>query len=892
MQEGESKYGTLFDGMTQGVVCQNRDGEIISANPAAQRILGLSLDQMQGRTSIDPEWKAIHEDGSDFPGETHPAMVVLKTGQPVYDVIMGVYQPQTGKHSWISVDGIPQFEAGATNPHLVYTVFTDITQQKHADAALLENSANMSAIMENTKHSIWTINSSYEIVYVNSVFAEDFYTSFGVHLEPGVVLVDALPEALRPLWKERYDRTLANEQFEIVDAIDVGTHTVYIEVSFNPISVNGVVVGASFVGRDISQRKQEEENLVKLSKAIHNSSDAIFITDVEGIITFINPRFTKMYGFTAEEVVGKKTPRILNSKTTKKEDHKLLWNLLLDKRSIPNSEYLNKRKDGSLIEIEGSADPILDDNGELIGFLGIQRDNTKRKQAEVALKESEYLLRKSQLVAKLGSYVLDITEGHWVSSSALDDLFDIDAEYSRDISSWLQIVHPDDQEMMREYFTKDVLTNHNNFNKEYRIQRVNDKQVRWVQGIGELEFNTEGDPIKMMGVIQDITERKMAEAEHSRLEAQLHQSQKLEAIGTMVGGISHEFNNVLQSMFLHSGLVQDELPEDEELRSNFQHILDDGYRARALVKQILTFSRKTNVEMKPQALHELVKDVLVLERASMPANIDIIEDIDLNCGMVMCDKTQIQQIIINLCNNAQQAMEEKGGTLTVGLKQIQASIKNGDPEIDVLELMVRDTGHGIDELDLKKIFDPFFTTKKIGRGTGLGLSVIHGIVEMMDGKITATSKLEKGTAFRILFPVTVEAEEDEEVKSAGQVDVVSRSILLVDDEDSIRLATEVALTRKGFIVESAMDGKQALELFKANPDKYDLIITDQSMPNMSGVELTKSIRDTKSSIPIILSTGQLGIEDKKELKNVGITAFIQKPWTAASLTERIQDLDF
>ena len=359
----------------------------------------------------------------------------------------------------------------------------------------------------------------------------------------------------------------------------------------------------------------------------------------------------------------------------------------------------------------------------------------------------------------------------------------------------------------------------------------------------------------------------------------------------MVGGISHELNNVLQSIFLYGGLIQDKLPDDEDQQANISHLLKDGERAKDIVKQVLTFSRETKVEMRPQALHKLLLESLVLQRASLPANIEIKHDIDVNCGLVQCDKTQIHQIIINLCNNAQHAMETKGGSLTVSLKQIQASLFKGDPESEVIELIISDTGHGINTSDLERIFDPFFTTKQFDKGTGLGLSVIHGIVEMMEGQISVTSKVGTGTTFRILFPVTDAVQEENSLNSDAVPDVMNRSILLVDDEESIRVATQVVFTHRGFTVDSASDGEQALELFKANPRKYDLIVTDKSMPKMSGVELTRAIRDTNSDIPIILSTGHLGIEDEEEFKDIGITSYIQKPWTAEELIKKIQKLD-
>lgn len=393
-------------------------------------------------------------------------------------------------------------------------------------------------------------------------------------------------------------------------------------------------------------------------------------------------------------------------------------------------------------------------------------------------------------------------------------------------------------------------------------------------------------------LLDQINERKQAEADRLIIEKQLHQSQKLEAVGTMVGGISHELNNVLQSMFLYGGLIQHDLPDDEELQSNMHQLLKEGDRARNIVKQILTFSRKTTTDMKPQFIHDQVLEYLSLERASFSANIRIKHDIDMDCGMVLCDKTQIHQIIINLCNNAQHAMEEEGGTLSVGLHQIKAAIENGDVETDFLELTISDTGHGIGSSDLERIFDPFFTTKQLGQGTGLGLSVIHGIVEMIGGQIFVTSAVDEGTKFRILLPVVETEEELQPIqKSEAKAVGFNKSILLVDDEDSIRIATEVALSRKGFIVNSAEDGKQAAELMKEHPSRFDLVITDLTMPNLSGADLTREIRKLNLDIPVILSTGKLGIEDEKDFKDIGITAFIQKPWTANELIAKIQEID-
>ena len=422
-----------------------------------------------------------------------------------------------------------------------------------------------------------------------------------------------------------------------------------------------------------------------------------------------------------------------------------------------------------------------------------------------------------------------------------------------------------------------------------------DTEVEYVRPDGTIRIATlsvipQKDNI-FYGIAHDITEQKSIEIERASIEKQLQQSQKLEALGAVVGGIAHEFNNILQSMFLYSEIVREALPDDESLHKNFQHIIDDGKRARDIVKQILTFSRKSKIEMKPRAIQNIILEALLFERASLSSNITIQQSIDVNCDLVLCDKTQVHQIIINLCNNAQHAMAESGGTLTVSLSQIKAPFGKKKKKQIVLELTVTDTGKGMDTETMEKIFDPFFTTKTVGKGTGLGLSVIHGIVEMMNGEISVKSTLGQGTTFKILIPIAKTVPEYSSNIPKITVRGGGKSIMLVDDEESIRIATQQMLFRKNFSVDVAPDGRQALELFKENPEKYDVIVTDLSMPDVSGVELTKAIRKSDSTIPIILSSGNLGIEDKNEYSDIGITGFIQKPWTVLQLIKRIQELD-
>ncbi len=397
-------------------------------------------------------------------------------------------------------------------------------------------------------------------------------------------------------------------------------------------------------------------------------------------------------------------------------------------------------------------------------------------------------------------------------------------------------------------------------------------------------------PMQFVTIFVDITDRKRAEEERLGLEKQLIQSQKLETVGTMVGGVSHELNNVLQSMFLYGGLIQDELPAESDLYANMQQLMDDGERAKDLVNQILTFSRKSEMQYSAQAIHKIVLNAIAFERASFPPNIKIEDEIDQQCGSILCDSTQIHQIVINLCNNAKDAMGSQGGTLSVTLTQTEAIIYENSAAVPVLELCFADDGRGMEEATLSRIFDPFFTTKSIGEGTGLGLSVVYGIIQMMKGKISATSILGEGSTFVIQLPLIEAGTLAASDENTEKYELALGSILLVDDETSILAAMQKALNRKGFMVDTAADGEQALALFSAQPEKYDWVVTDYSMPEMSGSDLTKRIRMIDSNIPIIFSTGNIDVDDQENLIAIGVSGFIQKPWSVGELLDTIRDI--
>jgi nitrogen-specific signal transduction histidine kinase/CheY-like chemotaxis protein len=381
----------------------------------------------------------------------------------------------------------------------------------------------------------------------------------------------------------------------------------------------------------------------------------------------------------------------------------------------------------------------------------------------------------------------------------------------------------------------------------------------------------------------DITKRKKAEKEKIELELQLSQKQKMEAIGTLAGGIAHDFNNILAAMQGYLELSLDDLPEDSTVRDYLEQTLSCFNRAKKLVKQILTFSRKEQQEQEkePVQISSIIKEVLGMLRSSLPATIKICRKIKADSSMVLADPTQVHQVLVNLCTNASHAMRESGGLLEVSLKDVnfESETRIGDEHIGpgtYVKLSVSDSGCGMEKAVVERIFEPFFTTRKANEGTGLGLSVVHGIIKSHDGVITVSSTPGKGTTFDIFFP-KIESDEIQEPQSSESNNKEREMILLVDDEEMMVDVTRQILERLGFDVVAKTSSIEALEAFQEEPDEFDLVITDQVMPNMTGTQLAKSLISIRPDIPVILCSGFPEDVSTEELKSIGIKEFFMKP---------------
>jgi len=459
----------------------------------------------------------------------------------------------------------------------------------------------------------------------------------------------------------------------------------------------------------------------------------------------------------------------------------------------------------------------------------------------------------------------------------------------KDVHSWVARIHSEDKKEAVEFCE---IETRKGLDHDFIYRAIHlDGSYRWIRNIISVVTGDDG-PEKLIGFMYDITKQKDLSLEKEKLEARLVQAQKMEAIGTLAGGIAHDFNNILAAILGYTEMAREDVTAGSRIEDDLDKVLIAAHRAKDLVKQILSFSRHAEIERIPLKIQPLIQEGLKMLRSSIPTTISIIENIDSQNGTILANPTEVHQILINLCTNAYHAMQDDGGVLSVTLKTI--IIKAGQQKMDLhlnpgeyVELTISDTGVGIGPDIIERIFDPYFTTKEIGKGTGMGLAISHGIMKNHGGMIAVESTLGKGSNFHVYFPVIKRAvlplkQEKEEVPRGTE------RILLVDDEELLAAMGRAMLERLGYHVTVERNSLEALYLFQNNPDEFDLVITDQTMPDMTGVELARRMMQIRTDIPIILCTGYSNLIDGDSAKSLGIREFALKPLTKRGIAGLIR----
>ncbi len=533
-----------------------------------------------------------------------------------------------------------------------------------------------------------------------------------------------------------------------------------------------------------------------------------------------------------------------------------------------------------------------DSNGSALRLVGTYSDNTARRRADQELRTSEEKYRRIYENSIIGFYQ-STPAGRFVSANpafakmlGYDSSEDLLANIS-DITGQYY-VNSEDRRRFQDLLHKVGMVE----GLEYQVKRKDGANL-WVASSARAYFDAAGEVVSYEGIVMDITRRKKAEKEAAELQARLHRSQKMESIGVLAGGIAHDFNNILAAIMGYTELSLEDVPAGTLVSENLKEILTGCMRARDLIKQILIFARQSDEALLPIRIDPIAKEVLKLIRSTTPVGIEIQQHIATTTP-IAGNPAQIHQILMNLCTNSVHAMEATGGVMSVDVTSArfdqsfdlsQAKLPAGE----YLKIVVTDTGSGISADVIDHIFDPFFTTKEVGVGTGMGLAVVHGIVETYGGQIAVESEVGRGTRVSVFLPASSAPREDAITNAQTPVQGSER-ILFLDDEVPIAFMCSQMLKRLGYTVTTRTNSVEALDLFRSAPYDYDLIITDMSMPQMNGDVLASRLLAIRPDIPIILCTGYSKQFSEKAAREIGIRAYIYKPVTKADLAHAAREV--
>ncbi|MBU1234319.1 MAG: GAF domain-containing protein [Proteobacteria bacterium] len=664
------------------------------------------------------------------------------------------------------------------------------------------------------------------------------------------------------------------------------------------------------------------EELRKQGQIINQINEVVITTDLQGTITTWNNGAVKLIGYGIEEAIGQNISYLLADKISYSEV-----------TAFPTLEVAIVKKSGNSFYGVISSSNLYNQVGQKKGTIFIIKDISQRKKAE---KNQENQTRIWGLGADISHAVTAGVNQQVMLQNCCESIVRwLNASFSR---IWIYDAAKDMlilQASAGMYTHIDGEHGQMSVNSHTKIGQIalekkailtnkviGDPQIsnqEWAKREGMIAFAGHpllvGDTVvgvmalfsrqplssfilkSLESVAERIAigiERKLAEAEKETLHTMIRQMQKMEAIGTLAGGIAHDFNNILTPILGYGDLLKLELDENNPAQESVTQILKAAMRAKELVLQMLAFSRQREQQRQPLQPHLIIKEALKLLRASIPSTIEIVEKIDPQCGTIMADPTEIHQIVMNLCTNAYQAMQETGGTMEVRIESVTINneIARSNPNLlegPYVRLTIKDSGPGIDPATQERIFEPYFTTKEIGEGTGMGLALVHGIVQSLNGAIVVDCPIGKGSSFSIYLP-SIKKSYTESLPTRQDIPRGTEKILLIDDEQSVAEFGLKALTLIGYDVTVRTSSIEALQLFQSDPARFDLIITDQMMPNMTGIQLCQKIKEIRADIPVILLTGFSHNLRAEQTEKAGIRKCVMKPLLIEEIAHGIRDV--
>ncbi|HEY6951608.1 MAG TPA: PAS domain S-box protein, partial [Bacteroidota bacterium] len=846
----EEQYRSVVTAMSEGIVVQDSAGLIRTCNASAEKILGLTRDQMMWRTSSDSRWYAIHEDGTPFPGEAHPAMHTLKTGESCSNVTMGIHKPD-GTLTWLSINSQPLFHPGITTPYAVVTSFTDITERKRAEERIRTSESNLKEAQRMAKLGSWELDLAHHaLVWSDEVFR--IFELDALHFQPSY---ETFLKAVHPDDRQRVDETYTESirckapyHFEHrllmsdgrVKYVTEQGHTFYAPDD-TPLRTVGTI-------QDITERKKADEALriseQKFRDIFNFAPVGIYQSKSDGTIITANQALADILGYASVEDVVQ--VNLENDIYAHREDRKRLIEQNEGKGYGREIEVQWKKKDGSPIWVHLDVHAVVDSRGRTQYFEGFVRDITDLKKGMETLR-----LQTTALQSAANAISITNCQGTIISiNPAFSRLTGYDA--TEVIGNDHRMLNSGKQSKAFYENLWETILSGKVWNGELVNKRKDGNLYTEEMTVTPVR-NADNTISHFVAIKQDITERK-------NLQEQVNQAQKMESIGRLAGGIAHDFNNILGIILAYATLFRHKVPKPEDLVSGLDIIINAVQRGAGLVRQILTFARKTEVSLSPVDVNESIGEIRKMIVETFPKTIELRFNLASQMPRVLIDSGQLYQAVLNLCVNARDAVLEaqKMGradsrieisTFLVPAAKVRTSHLNAASD-EYVGVSITDTGTGMDEATKSRIFEPFFTTKEKGKGTGLGLAVVYGVVQSMNGFVDVQSSPGKGTSFTLYIPTAHDPGREGQVRKqvSGEIRGGHETLLVVEDEESLLTMLQAMLQDHGYQVIGMKNGIDALEQYRKHIDDVALVITDLDIPGLDGGQLLHELKSLNPGV--------------------------------------------
>ena len=875
LQKSEEQFRLAFENANVGVCFVDIDGNLARVNNRMCDIFGYSKKELESMTVNN----IAHPEDKDI----SPKFIEKSISGEVESIVFEKrYIYKQGHIIWGQVSSsIIKDEKG----ELLYFIshVHDITQRKQAEEALRESEEKYKTIIENIEDGYYEVDIAGNFTFLNDSmckilgYSKDELTGLNNRRYMDEENAKKVFKAFNRVYK-------TGQPYKAFDweLIRKDGSRCYVETSVAlKRDSKGQPIGFQGIARDISERKQAEVALresERKMKSIFQAAPIGIGVVINRVFQDVNERLCEITGYSKDELIGQ-TARIVYPTD---EDYEYVGRekyRKIEESGTGAVETCFRRKDGEIINVLLSSSPI-DPIDLSVGVTFTALDITERKRAEEVLRKSHERFLKvlnsidaTVYVADMETYEILFMNKYMIEGFGRDMTGEICWHVFRGESGPCS------------YCTNDQLIDENGKPTDVCVwQDKNPINGKWYVNHDRAIEWTDGHLVRLQ-IATDITEI-------TKMEEELRQAQKMESIGTLTGGLAHDFNNILGIIIGNTELALGDVPDWNPVHSNLEEIKTASLRATNIVKQLLSFSRKTDQKLQPVEIALVIKDAMKFLRSTIPTTVNIQQDIQASDETILADPTQINQIMMNLCINASQAMEQTGGNLKISMEEVILDDNSASDYPDLrsgkhIKVTVSDTGPGIVPEIIDRIFDPYFTTKEVGKGSGMGLAVVHGIVKNYNGAISVDSKPGKGTTFSILLPVTSE-KPVMEVKTPEEIPHGNESILFIDDEEPIVNMTQQMLERLGYKVETKMIPVEALEKFQSKPDQFDLVITDMTMPKMTGVMLSEKILEIRPDMPIIICTGHSSLIDEEKAKQLGIAAYVMKPIVLTKIAKTIR----